>query len=305
LFLKALPPLCTKRQPLVVNPQGHISDADYESITSQFEQLRGSNFEHGPPMYIISPNDRQDLDADATSKIVSDRKVNKSRQMDSFSIWLPTFTKQTPEWVVLSRATALAARTYEFLHAANVAGESDNWTAIFYESTTSFKSYDVLLRVDTDFVIDTDSSSRDGDLAVRNNQEGKMDSSFTRSLRSRYLGPKPLRRKTYRNLQEQDGDVLVGWRPIDDFVTVLREKLSMAVVFYNELSPDIIAILWRPSCFANHPFSVMLSENVRPITHNNWKMDSLVTTNIQDILRDISQLSKHTVVAIKAIDKQA
>jgi hypothetical protein len=132
-----------------------------------------------------------------------------------------------------------------------------------------------------------------------------MDSSFTRSLRSRYLGPKPLRRKTYRNLQEQDGDVLVGWRPIDDFVTVLREKLIMAVVFYNELSPDIIAILWRPSCFVNHPFSVMLSENVRPVTHDNWKMDSLVTTNIQDILRDISQLSKNTVVAIKAIEKQA
>lgn len=287
------------RQPLIVNPQGHISEADREAIISQFDQVRGPNFENGPPMYVISPNDRQSLGSEPISK----PSVQSNRQAGSDQSWVPTFTKQTPEWVVLTRAAALAARTFDFLQAAIVTGENDKWTAIFHENATSFTAYDVLLRVNPDLVVDVESSSRDADIAVRGDHEGFDESSFTRSLLSRYKGPKQLRRKTYRNLQGLKDDVVHGWRPVDELVTVLREKLTMAVIFYNELSPDVIAILWRPSCFSHHSFSVMLSENVRPVDRDEWQGDSFVSTNIRDILREISQLVSNVITAVKVVDR--
>ena len=47
---------------MIVDPHGHIDDEDRRAITMGFEQARGTSKEGGPPMYVVSPNDRGGVD---------------------------------------------------------------------------------------------------------------------------------------------------------------------------------------------------------------------------------------------------
>ena len=60
-----------------------------------------------------------------------------------------------------------------------------------------FESTPILLRI-------TSALPLDRILSVRASSDGVLESSFTRSMRQRSLGPKALRRKVYRNLNEED-----------------------------------------------------------------------------------------------------
>ena len=223
-----------RRLPLVVDPQGHMSEEDHSRINAYFEKARGPDYRNGPPMYIISPNDRGGEGEDQKDSIQpeSDTSGRKDSQKDG-EIWGPTFTRQTPEWVVLRRVASLAKASHDHLMKCLASADdvTMDWAAVFHESSASFKSYSALLRVDPSFVVDVECSSTGSDLSLRTSKEseGQVESAYTRSMRQRSMGPMALRRKLYRNLTVGDEfPVLVSWTFLvyENIKPVLRYTVS-------------------------------------------------------------------------------
>jgi hypothetical protein len=73
-----------------------------------------------------------------------------------------------------------------------------------------------------------------------------METGYTRSMQARLAGPKDLRRKLYRNLMgEDETKLLLEWRPVGAMVDTLRKQLgSTALFFFNDLCPEVVAVLW-------------------------------------------------------------
>jgi hypothetical protein len=89
-------------------------------------------------------------------------------------------------------------------------------------------------------------------------------------------------------------------------VEALREKVGpLGLFFYNDLSPEVVAILWRPQVFDAMPLSVMASDYVRPVDEGDWKSDGLVLRNASDMLREVSQYSQNIVTTVKIFDDRA
>lgn len=149
-------------------------------------------------MYIIAPYDCKDLLNEDPTTSFSENNVPST--IANFASWRPTFTQSMPERVALFRTVALAKRSYDFLLKCLEDASSGNWTAAFKETQTSLKSFSLLLRVDSDFVLDTGFSSTKDGVVLKQSVDGHLESIFTRSARNRYEGPKALRRTMYRNL---------------------------------------------------------------------------------------------------------
>lgn len=78
----------------------------------------------------------------------------------------------------------------------------------------------------------------------------------------------------------------------------------MAVFFYNEHSPNVIALLWRPTTFQPQTFSVAHAEYQRPV-ERNFAEDSLVVTNSDDVLREVEHIGRDIVVNMKILDDRS
>ena len=298
-----------------MDPHGHIDDEDRSAIVARFEQVRGPSHEGGPPMYIISPNGRQGID-DATKSSSSNNDIVDPAAQTAFlskdpAAWTPSFTTVLPEWVILTRVIALARKSRSFLLSKVTSFEqSAGWSAAFHETTNSFQAYSALLRIDSDFAVDEPSSSTGSDLGpvVVSSEKGSSSSSssqllsaYTTSMQKRYLGPKALRLKLYRNMRDaEEEQVLQDWRPVDALVERLRRDFgSLALFFYNHLCPDVIAILWRADVFSTHPFTVMASEYTQPSVSADWKADTMMMTNVDDVIREMSHSLDGMVTKVK------
>mmetsp|Transcript_1191 Transcript_1191/g.2196 ORF Transcript_1191/g.2196 Transcript_1191/m.2196 type:complete len:1553 (-) Transcript_1191:57-4715(-) len=313
-FLKFLQLLSTHdwvREPLIVDPQNHISSHDRGLIHTQFNNLRGPELRNGPAMYIISPADYDGVEAMVGSKVVGEN--NESiQQMPADAdekIWAPTVTAKFPEKVVLSRAAALAKCSHDHLTSCiRSDGKIGNngWVAAFQESSASLTSYSALLRVDPSYVTNAGCSSTNADCTITGatpNQDTKEQPGgpFEKSLEKRFAGPKELRKKHYKNLVLEK-DTLHEWQPVNTLVKALRSKYSnYALFFYNEFAPDVIAMIWRPDAFKPQPFSAIVSEFKRPATEF-WKEDSLVITNTEDLMAEIGYFSRNIVSNFKVFD---
>ena len=134
---------------------------------------------------------------------------SKQRSIANFASWKPTYTQATPERVTLFRTAALAKRSYSYLLECLTDTVDGKWTAAFRETQTSLKSFALLLRVDSNFVVDTAYSSTREELVFKASSDGHLESMFSRSARNRYEGPKALRRKMYRNLNSAQTQFLL------------------------------------------------------------------------------------------------
>lgn len=285
-FLQLLGEFDWAKQPLVVDPQGHFDDDMLNDVHNQFEKVRGVDFKRGPPMYIVSPTE--------TSASVE--------SMDN--AYFPYYTEVAPETVILLRAAALARRTFEFLVEALVNFDKNTWSAAFHETAASFRSYSALLRIDLDFCIDPSSASTGSDLGVKADRLGVLVSAYTRSMKQRTEGPKCLQRKAYRNLENHNEDLVLEFNPVDQVVREIRNRLGeYLLVFYNDLCPEVLSILWRRPRLTPHAFSAVASEFVRPIQNSEWRNDTLVTLNVKDLLRAMTQITQGMVVDVKVFDK--
>lgn len=274
-----------------------MDNNDFDAINSQFEVLRGVDMDGGLPMHIIAPYDKGTLDDEEPDLEDNNKSSN--------GLWRPSV--DSPEWVVVTRAVALAQRSHDFMVESLKGFREFDWSTVFNESTAEFKAYDVLFRIHPDFVPDTTSSATCDALGLLDNDNGISESAYTRSMKARYIGPKPLRRKLYRNLRENESEsVLSMWRPVSEVVESLRERFGdMALFFYNELSPEVVGLLWRPQNFKTSPFSIMTSDYAKPIDDCEWKSDSLVARNECDLLREMSQYYLNIVTTVKVFDNYA
>jgi len=195
------------RQPLVVDPQGHLTIEDYQQIESDFNLARGGDSGQckGPPMFIISPSDRRDGEA--------------TQKGQRGGVFIPTFTQSNPENVVLARAVALAKKSYFYLLSQMTStcissepkSKALSFGAVFLESASSLKSYSVLLRVDDEIIIDSNCSSTKGYFGSSALQKAMADtpleSPFTKCIINKFHGPKILRRKKlFKNLRDSDSN---------------------------------------------------------------------------------------------------
>ena len=287
-FLRLLGTHDWARRPLVVDPQNHISTDELIGISSVFDKARGKEYKNGPPMFIISPYDRSGAEDDSSAE------------------WSVSCTSSLPEKMVLARAGALARRTFSFLQKAMMSFQSGSWASAFLETTSSFRSYSALMRVDRDLVADSHSSSTTDSLARTHSDSGTVESAYTRSMLDRYQGPKELRKTIYRNLSATDGkdstSVLLHWNPAQELTASLRQKAgSRCIFFVNDLSPEVICCLWRP-LFQPKAFSALTSEYAAPVVAEKWKSDTFVVPNMQDLLWDLEQSTEGIVVDTKVLD---
>jgi U3 small nucleolar RNA-associated protein 22 len=230
-------------------------------------------------MFIISPNDIQDN-----------------------GLYRPSFTSHTPERVVLSRLSALAKRSHDYL-IANLKSKSmtytDSWSSVFQTSPNSLKSYSVLFRIDQSLCIDKGCSSTAGSFAITKDKD-MICTPYNKSMEKLSAGPKDLRLKAYKNIQQTDSLVL-NFQPIKYLMQQLKSQYGeYAVFFYNEYCPDIIAMLWRPSAFERQAFSAMHAEFTSPLDQN-WEANALVTSNASDILRAIRGTMSEVLVDVKVL----
>ena len=83
---------------------------------------------------------------------------------------------------------------------------------------------------------------------------------------------------------------------------MLRAKYNeYSIFFYNEFTPDVIAMVWRPAAFTPQLFSAMVSEFKRPAM-NLWKDDSFVIANTDDLMNEIGIFSKNIISDLKLLD---
>lgn len=279
------------REPLVVDPQGQLNESDIQEIENSFRQARGPELKGGPPMFVVSPNDI----------LVSS---TKNDMQGKARFWIPAFSSSSPETVILSRVVMIARRSLSFLKQCLIEFDSgDTWHGVFQQSAASFQSYSALLRIDPEVLVDPDSSCTHHSKPIVSRKEGQIESIYTRNMMNRFYGLKALRRNIYKNLREStDADLLPEWTPIETMVQNLRERLgNSALFFYNKFCPEIVAVVWRP-LFQPRPFSASTSEFVRPLSLQ-WDTNEPTMLNVQDLCREISQLSGGIVVDQKLLDK--
>lgn len=240
-------------------------------------------------MYIVAPYQSNDKQTEGNGSNTSER-----------GLWQPCCS--SPEWVVLTRTVALARRSFEFLTNC-VRTFKSHGCSIFCESATAFKSYNVLFRVHPDFNFDITSSSTSESLENSENDDGVIESAYTRSMEARYAGPNALCRKIYRNVYPNvEEPVCTTWRPVSDLVASLREAFGdQAIFFYNDLSPEIIALLWRPVTFEKSSLSVMASDHAKPF-FSCWDDDSTVIRNEKDLVREMSLYFQEMVTSVKVMN---
>jgi U3 small nucleolar RNA-associated protein 22 len=321
------------KRPMIVDPQGHLNDADHYSILEQFEDDRGELYRNGPAWYIVSPYDRLVQASNVDDDDAADDENNggvfvaKSTTNTFRRIWTPTYTSTYPERVVASRIVALAQRTYAFLQNAvmTLDGNHDSsaaWPGAFQESHDAFRSYSVLLRVDPSFMVNADASSsapissltvqKIGPIEVNSKDTYYYESTYTRSMCSLAYGPKDLRKKMYRNLilsgegndDETKGKLLTEWQPIRNMIQVIRSKLGhLLLIFCNDLCPEVMGIVWRqPIVFQSRSFSAFTSEYARPVTTEQWQSDTMVSYNVHDLLRTIALYTRCIITDMKVFD---
>jgi hypothetical protein len=158
---------------------------------------------NGPPMYIVSPNDCQSRSEDQEPK----QRSAAGKVTLCGATWAPTFTQHNPEGVVLCRAAALAKRSHDFLMEGLVSNHTMDWLAVFCETPSSFMSYSTLLWLNSDFVVDKECLPTGSKIGINESKDGVLESSYTRSMQQRSLGPKALWRKVYHNLSNSEEDV--------------------------------------------------------------------------------------------------
>jgi U3 small nucleolar RNA-associated protein 22 len=280
------------REPLWVDPTRQLTEDDGSLLQSDFDTVRGKEYKHGPPLFLVAPYNRPDK---------NDRNMNR---------WYPTSSIAQVEWVVWYRVMALAQKSFDYLMNNSLMSSKSNdaWRATFSESDTVFRQFSALLRVDPHLCLDLScsSSSSTSETWMQRDTTNTDDvtSLYTRSMRYRQLGPKSLQHKLYRNLSPKDETaVLLEWRPVDALVEQLRDKLGhWAVFFYNDQCPQVVGVVWRPVVTQARAFSALTAEYARPVRSDDWQSDTLVTVNIHDLLREIQQYSTDIIVNYKVMD---
>jgi len=144
-------------------------------------------------------------------------------------VFEPSFSS-TIERVAANRLRALAKT------ASKIVLAPDGWKRAFTVTRKNLKSFDILLKVDKQFILDKYSDSTKGDF-----EKG----TWGRSMAAREKGYKRFRRVRYKNIKVADKIV---FNPVDNYVQSLEARYGeMAIFMYNRDSPTLVGVVMRPS----------------------------------------------------------
>jgi hypothetical protein len=73
-----------------------------------------------------------------------------------------------------------------------------------------------------------------------------------------------------------------------------------ALFLYNDLCPEVIAIVWRKH--ERRSFSAITSEYAQPVSIDGWQSDTLVVLNVHDVLRGAKSVMANMISGVKLFD---
>ena len=280
-FLDLLATFSWDFEPLIVNLDGRITDAEVLRIEKQFETLqaasKGNAKKDTTPCFVIAPYDREQE-------------------------WVPSWLLNGQiDAVCMKRATTLAKGAVKSIQDNMAVRGSGNitsgkfWRKVF--SSCPLKDYDAVISIRPECLSYESALVKRLKQSVGQKRKGMEDS-------SKRIG-KRFRVRTYKNLITKDSleTLMFGFDPFAQYVETLRSHFGhLALFFRNALHGDKVGIVWNAQAFAPQPFKVSTARVTTP-SHQFKKKNKSATSgtcvpNQEELLGEIMLLGKGFVQKI-------
>ncbi|KAE9041263.1 Nucleolar protein 6 [Phytophthora rubi] len=252
-FLKRIASFDWQNAPFVVDLNSSLDDDKRREILKRFEASSTSSATH-PAMFIAA--DYEDVDC------------------------LSSWTRFTPDKVVVQRLSALAQASYDVLVSWLASGASSSgWKVAFASSRMEF---DAMLQLATENLP-------------------------TKRIRVEGDKKHPFVAPVYKNMDLTSVPVMVGFDPVHELLQDLQRSFGhLAFFFVNGVDTTEILITWKPQAFLPAKFRAITASYQIPLPNTDAAEDDLANDstrsyavpNIFEILSDMQSISHGMVVDV-------
>ncbi|KAG6973579.1 hypothetical protein JG688_00003449 [Phytophthora aleatoria] len=247
-FLKRIASFDWQNVPFIVDLNASLDDDKRREILKRFEASSTNPTTH-PAMFIAA--DYEDMDC------------------------LSSWTRFTPDKVVVQRLVSLARASYDVLvYWLSSGASSSGWKTAFSSSTMEF---DAMLQLATEN-LPTKRIRVDGD------------------KKHPFVAP------VYKNMDMTAVPVMIGFDPVHELLQDLQRAFGhLAFFFVNGVETTEILITWKPQAFLPIKFRAITASYQMPLPTSAEDDDStrcLAVPNIFEILSDMQSISHGMVVGV-------
>ncbi|KAL4100422.1 hypothetical protein PRIC1_008216 [Phytophthora ramorum] len=252
-FLKRVASFDWQNAPFIVDLNSSLDDDKRREILKRFEASSTSPATH-PAMFIAA--DYEDMDC------------------------LSSWTRFTPDRVVVQRLISLAQASYSVLVSWLASGASSSgWKAAF---ASSRKEFDAMLQLATEN-LPTKRIRVDGD------------------KKHPFVAP------VYKNMDLTSVPVMIGFDPVQELLQDLQRSFGhLAFFFVNGVDTTEILITWKPQAFLPTKFRAITASYQIPLPNTDAAEDDLdnestrsyAVPNIFEIMSDMQSISHGMVVGV-------
>ncbi|GMF32639.1 unnamed protein product [Phytophthora lilii] len=248
-FLKRISSFEWQTVPFIVDLNASLDDDKRREIQKRFEASSSSPAIH-PAMFIAA--DYEDMDC------------------------LSSWTRFTPDKVVLQRLISLAQASYSALISWLASGASSSgWKVAF---ASSRKEFDAMLQLATEN-LPTKRIRVDGD------------------KKHPFVAP------VYKNMDMTAVPVMIGFDPVHELLQDLQRSFGhLAFFFVNGADTTEILITWKPQAFLPAKFRAITASYQTPLPNSDADEDdstrSYAVPNIFEILSDMQSISHGMVIGV-------
>ncbi|TMW64746.1 hypothetical protein Poli38472_011626 [Pythium oligandrum] len=265
-FLKLLSGYDWSESPLIVDLNATLDDDKSREIIRRFEASSSSPSTH-PGMFIAA--DYEDMDC------------------------LSSWTRFTPDKVVVQRLVALAKVSYDALqHWLSSGASSSGWKVAFSASTNEF---DAVIQLNSDKL-----------------PTKKMKIEQTKGKKHPYTA------HVYKNMDLTSIPVMVEFDPVQQLLQDLQLKFGhLALFFFNRIESKEILLTWKPQAFLPAKFRAITSNALLPLPKSSdadaddvmaddASTRTLAIPNIFEVLSEMQRLGNGMIrhVALQPFDEQ-
>uniref|UniRef100_A0AAV1T2E7 Nucleolar protein 6 n=1 Tax=Peronospora matthiolae TaxID=2874970 RepID=A0AAV1T2E7_9STRA len=249
-FLKRVAKFDWQNAPFIVDLTSSLDEDKHREILKRFEASTSSQSTH-PAMFIAA--DYEDMDC------------------------LSSWTRFTPDKVVVQRLVSLAQASYDVLVSWLASGASSSgWKTAFASSKMEF---DAVLQLATENLP---------------SKRVRVDS----SKKHPFVAP------VYKNMDMSAVPVMIGFDPVHELLRDLERRYGhFALFFVNGIDTSEILVTWKPQAFLPTKFRAITANYQIPLPNDDAVEDDEPTRcfaipNIFEILSDMQSLSHGMVISI-------